>query len=399
MDKFYITARRGITGDGKTVLSPIWIGVAGDQIFYVSNKKPEDTEEKNITDMGDVTLTPGLFNLHDHINRKVLRDKPTDIPVTIRSKEFMANSREYMLLHGVNNVKNALKEGITFIRDFGLGGYTAVNLKRGINEGLILGPEMMVCAQPICMTGGHCHKNAHEADGVDGVMKAVREEISAGADFIKFMASGGLDSFPKEDPKYPEFTLEELKAGIGVAHDAGKPTTAHVYPTEAIKRIIEAGIDCVEHGVIMDDECIEMMVKRSLPLVPTMTGMRGPYTIPPISESRRKIREQLEVRIFQPHDISVKKAINAGLLVGTGTDSYGLLADEIRMIAKAANRTPVQAIQHATSTSAKVIGRDDLGLIEEGKHANIVAFPGDVTKSLDNIGKAVQVWLHGKAVL
>lgn len=396
---FYIKADRGITGDGKTVLSPIWVGVGNDTIIYVSNRQPEIPEGVACTDLGDVTLTPGLFNLHDHVNRKVLRDHPTDIPVTIRSKEFMSNSKEYMLLHGVNNVRNMLGEGVTYVRDFGLGGYTAITLKRGIKEGLVLGPEMLVCGKPICMTGGHCHKNAHEADGVDGIAKAVREEIKEGADFIKFMASGGLDQFPKEDPKYPELTLEELKSGIGVAHDAGKPTTAHVYPKEAIKRIIEAGIDCVEHGVMMDDECIELMVKRGLPLVPTMTGMRGAYFIPPVSPARMQTRALLEKRIWQPHNESVRKAIAAGLLVGTGTDSYGRLSDEIRLIAQAGNRTPVQAIEHATSTSAKIMGRDDLGLLAEGKHANIAAFPGDVSKSLDTIDQAKQVWLHGKAVL
>lgn len=217
--------------------------------------------------------------------------------------------------------------------DFGLGGYTAVTLKRGIQEGLVIGPEMMVCGRPLCMTGGHCHKNAHEVDGVDGMIRGVREELKEGADFIKFMASGGLDQFPREDPKYPELTLEELKAGIGVAHDAGRPTTAHVYPKEAILRIIQAGIDCVEHGVMMDDECIDEMVKHNLPLVPTMTGMRGAYFIPPVSEARMKTRALLETRIWQPHNESVRKAVEAGLLVGTGTDSYGRLSDEIRLIA------------------------------------------------------------------
>ncbi|MBU5625489.1 hypothetical protein KQI82_00885 [Oscillibacter sp. MSJ-2] len=102
------------------------------------------------------------------------------------------------------------------------------------------------------------------------------------------MANGGLDQFPMEGPKYPELTLEELKAGIAAAHDAGRPTTAHVYPKEAILRIIQAGIDCVEHGVMMDDECIDAMVNRGLPLVPTMTGMRGAYFIPPVSGSPLK---------------------------------------------------------------------------------------------------------------
>lgn len=95
-----------------------------------------------------------------------------------------------------------------------------------------------------------------------------------------------------------------------------------------------------------------------------------------------KTRALLETRIWQPHNESVRKAVEAGLLVGTGTDSYGRLSDEIRLIAQAANRTPVQAIEHATSTSAKIIGRGDLGLLKEGRHANIAAFPGLTSASL-----------------
>ena len=311
----------------------------------------------------------------------------------------MAQPYQYMLLHGVHNVKNMLSEGITFIRDFGLGEYTAVNLKRGIKEGLVLGPEMMVCGRDICMSGGHCHAAAREVDGVPEMMKAVREEIRAGADFIKFMASGGLENFPREDPKYPEFTVEELKAGIEVAHDAGVKTAAHVYPKAAIMRVLTAGIDCVEHGVQLDDECIEIMVKRNTPLVPTMTGVKGSYFIQPVTEEKKRSIPLLEERIWGPHAISVKKAVAAGLLVGTGTDSYGRLSDEIRSIAAAAGETPVQAIAHATSISAKIINRPELGLLEVGKHANVAAFPGDLTASLDTIDHAVQLWLHGKPML
>ena len=98
---FYIKADRGITGDGKTVLAPVYVGVDGDTITYVSDQQPASMQQFDFVDMGDTTLTPGLLNLHDHVNRKVLRDHPTDLPVTVRSKEFMSNSKEYMLLHGV----------------------------------------------------------------------------------------------------------------------------------------------------------------------------------------------------------------------------------------------------------------------------------------------------------
>lgn len=399
MDHIYITAKRGIIGDGRKVLAPIWVGIEGTRIIYVDTVKPEPANEHNTTDMGDCTLVPGLFNLHDHVNRKALRDEPSALPLNVRSKTFMSQSYQYMLLHGVHNVKNMLGEGVSFVRDFGLGEYTAINLKRGIKEGLVPGPEMMVCGLDICMSGGHCHAFACQVDGVPEIMKAVREQIRAGADFIKFMASGGLEAFPREDPKYPEFTEAELRAGIEVAHDAGVKTAAHVYPKAAIMRVLNAGIDCVEHGVQLDDECIDIMVKRNIPVVPTMTGVKGSYFIEPVSEDKKRAIPLLEERIWAPHAISVKKAVKAGLLVGTGTDSYGRLSDEIRSIAEAADLTPVQAIAHATSISAKIVDRPDLGLLEVGKHANVAAFPGDLTASLDTIDRASQLWLHGKPVL
>ena len=90
MERIYITARRGIIGDGEKVLSPIYVGVEGSEIVYVSEIKPEDAYESNTKDMGDCTLTPGLFNLHDHVNRKALRDEPSTLPLNVRSKTFMA---------------------------------------------------------------------------------------------------------------------------------------------------------------------------------------------------------------------------------------------------------------------------------------------------------------------
>ncbi|MDY3282357.1 amidohydrolase family protein [Dysosmobacter sp.] len=398
METIYITAKHGIIGDGEKTLSPIWVGIDGDKITYVDSIKPEAANEHNTTDMGECTLTPGLFNLHDHVNRKQLRFD-ADLPLGVRSAQFMGETKEYMLMHGVHNMKEMLKEGITFVRDFGLGGYTALTLRRAIKEGLVPGPEMITCGMDIVQSGGHCYKYAKEADGCEEVMKAVREEIRAGADFIKMMASGGLEAFPREDPKYPEYTLRELQAASEVAHDAGYKITAHVYPKEAIMRILQADFDCVEHGVMMDDECIELMVKKGTPLVPTMTGVKGSFFIKPVTAQKKASIPLLEERIWGPHAISVKKAIQAGIPVGTGTDTYGWLADEIRTIAEAADLNPVQAIAHATSISAKIVDRPDLGLLEVGKHANVVAFPGDVTKSLDTISNARQLWLHGKPQL
>ena len=309
----------------------------------------------------------------------------------------MQEDTHYLLLHSVCNARNAmLREGITYIRDFGLAGHSSIHLKRGISEGLFLGPDISTCGRPICMTGGHTYRQAHEADGPEAIRAAVRAEIKAGADVIKFMASGGLEHFPAEDPRLCELTESELRAGVETAHEAGVSTSAHVYPTKAILNVIRAGVDVVEHGVLMNDQCLEEMIHHGACMVPTLTGLRGVAKHLPETPEGHQVRQALEERIYIPHEESVRKAILSGVLVGTGTDTSGHLHEEIRVIARIMNYTPVQALAHATGISAKIARREDLGLLEEGRRAHIVAFQGDLTQSLDALKNVLFVWKDGK---
>jgi imidazolonepropionase-like amidohydrolase len=399
MTTTWLRADRAIIGDGKTFIAPAWLEIEREQIKTLTNEKPSGVNEQVVMDFGNATLTPGLINLHDHISRKILRDKASPHPSGKRSKDLMAEPKEYLFAHCIHNAQAALKEGITWIQDYGLAGRCTIHLKRVIKEGLIKGPEICSCGLPICMTGGHTYAYCQETDGPYEVMKAVRTEIKAGADIIKFMASGGLAHFPQEDPKYPEFTVEELKAGIGVAHDSGILTAAHAYPTAAILRILEAGIDSVHHGVMLTEACIKLMVEKKASLVPTMSGLQGPYYLPDANPEDLKNKDILIERIFEPHAKSVKNAVDAGILVGTGTDSFGKLADEIRLIGDAAGDTPIQALARATGIAAKIAARTDIGLLDAGKRADIAVFPGDLTVSLNTLNKAIQVWVKGKAML
>ncbi|MFC4402989.1 metal-dependent hydrolase family protein [Gracilibacillus xinjiangensis] len=387
----WIHGDRAIVGDGKKVVSPAWVGVENDKILTVTSEKPTINENDVIEDYGDVTITPGLMNVHDHICRKALREPDQDIPRKFRTKALMESDPSYIMLHSVRNSKLALNEGITWIRDYGLGDLTSIHLKRGIEEGLIEGPEISTCGFPICQTGGHTHKQAREADGVDDVRRAVREQIKSGADVIKFMASGGLNTFPRPETFNVEFSEEELKAGIDAAHDLGAQTAAHAYPKEAIMRILRAGIDSVEHGAHLDEECIELMVKNGTVFVPThISTIKGPWTI---------YETELKEQLLLPQQKAIRLAKEANIPIGAGTDTSGYLADEIRELGKVLEESPVEALAHATGTAAKIARRPDLGLIEEGKIANIAIFKGDLTRSLDNLDNAIQVWKKGKKML
>jgi imidazolonepropionase-like amidohydrolase len=397
MSMQWLHADRAIIGDGKTVLSPVWVGIQGATLKFVSNQPPGLSTPENTRSLKDVTLCPGLLNLHDHISRKGLRDGKSSLSFTDRATIFMQEDSHYLLLHSVSNARNALlREGITFMRDFGLAGYTSIHLRRGIREGLIIGPEISTCGRPICMTGGHTYRQSHEADGPEAIQAAVRAELKAGADIIKFMASGGIERFPGEDPHLAELTEAELRAGVETAHEAGVMTSAHTFPAKAILNVIRAGVDVVEHGVLMNDQCVKEMIDHGTCLVPTLTGLRAIARLLPDTPENDLLRQALEERIYAPHEESVRKAISNGIPVGTGTDSIGHLHEEIQLIARIMNYTPVQALAHATSISAKIARREDLGLLKEGLRAHLVAFRGDLTRSLDPLREVVCVWKDGR---
>lgn len=390
----YLQASRAIIGDGKTVLSPAWIGFEGKYITYVDSKKPQDATVENTTVLDNaVTLTPGLLNIHDHISRKSLRTPAPGKTFGESATKLMNNDLPYMILHSyVNMVSYLQDEGITYVRDQGLTGYTCINLRQAIEEGLLMGPYISTCGMSLSITGGHCYRQSMECDGPDAVRRAVRIQCNKGADVIKFMGSGGLEHFPQEDPSIPQFTLEELKAGAETAHDLGRDCAIHAYSNEGIRRAVLAGIDNIEHGCMMTEDLIEEMAKRSIHLNPTMTGIRGAAKAGP----NAKYWDMLQERVFQKQEQGMRWAKAAGILIGAGTDTAGTLRDEIAMIAETLGESPVEAIGRATGVNAQIAKRADMGLLAVGRLANIAAFDGDLTKSLDGLAHVMQTWKDGK---
>lgn len=391
----YLFASRAITGDGKTVLTPAWVGFDGKYITYVGTEKPADATQENTTALPEtVTLTPGLLNIHDHISRKSLRFPKPGKTFGQCASELMANSHEYLILHSYANMLSYLQdEGITYVRDQGLTGYTCIELRKAINEGLLMGPYISTCGMSLSITGGHCYRQSVECDSPEAVRRAVRIQCSKGADVIKFMGSGGLEHFPDEDPSIPQFTLEELQAGVAAAHDLGRDCAVHAYSTEGIRRAVLAGIDNIEHGCMMTEALIEEMAKRGLNLNPTMTGIRGAAKAGP----NAKYWDMLQERVFGRQEQGMRWAKQAGILIGVGTDTAGTLRDEIVMVADTLGESPVEAIGRATGINAKIVKRSDMGLLEAGRLANIAAFDGDLTKSLDGLSRVVQTWKDGVA--
>lgn len=395
---FYINADRAIIGDGKTVLSPAWIGVEGKNIAYVGSEKPADATPDNTTALGDATLTPGLINTHEHIFRKSIPFSENLSHAEAGKLYYANNTFTDILMKTVAFASYTLKEeGVTFVRDLGWSGTDhPFALQKALNSDLLDGPDIQVCGTYICCTGGHgwVLGQCYEADGPDEVKKGVRTMIKHGATCIKIMGSGGTGHYPEELPQYPEYSEEEMRAAVEVAHDRGIRVAIHCYSKEGIMRALRAGVDTIEHGCLIDDECIELMKKTGAAFNPTMIGIRTPITR---SKNMTKYLDELNELLYFPQIEAMKKCRAAGVPVGCGSDTRGTIHEEIRLMADALELDPVGIFEHATSISAKILGRDDFGLLKPGMLAHIAAFQGDLTKSLDALDNVVQVWKNGRA--
>lgn len=394
MSMHWLHADRAIIGDGKTVLTPGWVCIEGQKILEVTDQKPESATPENTLELPGSTLSPGLINIHDHICRKEFRiNDPTKNFAELAAK-LMNSPKEYIILHSVNNMYHYLTdEGITFTRDYGLAGHTSIYLGQAIEEGLIDGPEINAGGNPICITGGHCYRQGVQADGVPEVIKAVRTEVVAGAKVIKFMGSGGLERFPEENPTMPQFTIEELTAGVNCAHDLGFDTAIHAYSNEGIRRALIAGIDNIEHCTMMSEDLVETMVKQNTNVNPTGSGLRGAVK----RGSQIKYLDLIQERIYSIQEQGLRWIKQAGLKIGAGTDSPGYMFEEIEWLAETLSETPVQALAHAMGIGAQILKRKDIGLLEAGRRADIVAWKGDLTASLAPLQEVYMTWARGKA--
>jgi len=231
------------------------------------------------------------------------------------------------------------------------------------------------------MTGGHGWFIGRQADGPDEVRKAVREQLRAGADCIKFTATGGVMT-PGVDPRSASLTEEELRAGVEEAHKAFRRAAAHAQGTAGIRNAVRAGIDSIEHGIFMDDEVLEEMRVRGTFLVPTLAA---PENIIKYGEAagipRYAVEKSESVR--EVHRESFRAAMRAGVRIAMGTDAgtpfnrHGENAEEIALMV-ACGMTPLDAITAATGAAAELLDlAHETGTIEQGKQADLLIVEGD----------------------
>jgi imidazolonepropionase-like amidohydrolase len=362
---------RIIVGNGK-VFEKGTVLVDGERILKVSEREIPISKDVRPIHLEGRCLLPGFIDCHVHF---CLDGSPDPIGALVREHASMVT------LKAAEFARRTLLAGVTTVRDMGGKDGIDLSLRAAICSGLIPGPRMLASGRLICMTGGHGWQLGKEADGPDEVRKAAREQIKAGVDVVKLMATGGVMT-PDVEPGSEQLTEEELRAGVEEAHKAGRKTATHAMGTQGILNALRAGIDSIEHGVFLNEEAVSWMVKREVPLVPTLSAL---YHIEKkgIAAGIPAFAVEKTLRIKPFHLESARMAREARVCVAMGTDAgtpfnmHGENLGELMRLMEV-GYSAMEAIQAATQIAAKVIGLEkELGTIEEGKLADLIVVEGN----------------------
>jgi len=380
-----------IDGLGRDPISNGFVVIEGGRIEAVGPLTKFDpaafkSPDHEVIDVGGKVIMPGLINCHEHLSDRWGKGA---------YQERAVQPITWKLLRSVRNALLALQEGVTTVRDLASNESISLMMRKGIAEGMIVGPRIVTCGQPIIMTGGHGWELGIEADGPDEVRKAARKLLKAGVDIIKLMASGGYVEQSKDQPWSPQLGEEEMRAAFEEAEKAGKKTTVHAHPPAAIKAAIAAGVDCIEHGLLMDKEAAELMAREGIYLVPTLGEVweiahRGEELGRPawLIESSQKHLETL----FEPF----KQAVQAGVKMAVGTDVASSMALEMELMQKN-GLSAMDVLVAATRNGAELCGLlDETGILEVGKSADVIVIDGNPLKNMGDISKVDLVFKEGK---
>ena len=393
--KIAIKAGRMLDAKTGSVATGVVILVEKDRIVSVGKAAPTDA---TVIDLSNEFVMPGMVDCHAHI----LGNLKDFIPgSTLRLSSAKAT------LWGVRNLQVWLDNGFTALRDAGEPdqGYGQLALRDSIKEGLITGPRMVSAGSFISVSGGHgdadflapdqaMPRRPNIADTVDQVAVAVRRDIKYGADWIKLMATGGVID-PQSDFNVQELSDEQMAKAVEIAHRAGRRVMAHAEGTEGIKAAVRAGVDSIEHGTMLDDEGAALMAKNGTWLVPTLfTFQHGveigtQFGVDPVTLAKGKA-------ILSHQQPAFTRALKAHLKIAVGIDeSPEYLPKELEALVRG-GMTPLQVLQAATMNGAELIGMSkDIGSVEPGKYADIIAVRGDVLRHIDLLSDVDVVIRHG----
>jgi len=335
---------------------------------------PEGATHK---DLSGLYLLPGLIDLHSHLLLHPYDETPWD-------DQVLRESLELRTVRGVAAARATLAAGFTTLRDLGTEGaaFADVALRDAIEQGIIAGPRVLASTRAIVAVASYgpsgfdprwmLPKGAQEANGVAGVRRAVREQVAAGADWIKVYADYRRR---RGAPSTPTFSQDELNALVDESHAAGLPVAAHAGTDEGIRRAVLAGVDTIEHGSGASLEVLELMAERGVVLCPTLAASEAIARYggwEPGSPEPERVRSSREM---------FRRALRSSVTIATGSDvgvfAHGDNAREIELMVDY-GMSPADALRATTSTAAEVLGREkDLGRVAAGFVADLIAVRED----------------------
>jgi imidazolonepropionase-like amidohydrolase len=366
----------------------------------------EAPPDARVVDLSGHTLTPGFMDCHVHVTLA----PPVGVMMALES----SNTKT---LKSLPRLRALLMNGFTTIRDLGCGDvdYPTIDLRNAVADGIVEGPRMVVAPHMISARGGHgdfsgmvadqyqggCRPlELAAADGGDEIRTRVRQEIRAGANWIKFAATGGFAS-PSDDPGHATYSQEEMNVLVATARDLHIPVTPHSYGDEGIQRAVRAGVRSIEHGNLASPETMRMMQDAGVFMVPTqhtiLSGARrneGDALWAAMPEhSRRKMQKYRGALLDAAEHLAA-----SDVRIAFGTDA-GMFPHEDNWrefpMMVSTGISPLRALRAATSAAAELLQLDDLGVIAEGKIADLIAMPGDPFADIEFTGQVDFVMKDG----
>jgi imidazolonepropionase-like amidohydrolase len=405
-----LKAARMFDGKSKSLVMNGVVVVQGDKILDVGSNVAIPSNAK-VIDLGDATLSPGFMDAHTHITLDF-----TDYNKR-RIEELALNVSE-QAIRATAFARATVEAGFTTVRDLGsrfVGSpeFVDVALRNAINQGVIVGPRMLVATKGIGATGGHFDPTSGYrdklfgrepdpsegiADGPDEVRKAVRFEVKNGANVIKAAVSGGVLSLADEVDT-PQFTPLEMAALVDESHRLRKKVAVHCHGDQAAREAIEAGVDSIEHGSFMKPETLTLMKNKGTYLVPTLMAteyiMSKIDSYPPALQAKARAAGAARSDMF-------RNAVKMGIKIAFGTDAavfpHGDNAREFALMV-GLGMQPIDALRCATVNTADLFGiAQKTGTLEKGKVADIVAMPGDPTADITATERVSFVMKEGKII-
>jgi len=386
-------------GKGKVWTNAIVI-VDGERVREVTTVAQRVPDRAEVVDLTNYYGLPGLIDVHTHMT--MYTEETAGVPML---KQLTSNTPAVEVFLARKGALRTLETGVTTVRDLSADQYMDIAMRDLINRGEMIGPRMFVSGYGLYVSMTPTRKDVPPpiggviADGVPEVLRAVRQQVAAGADVIKLYASTGTDD---DTTGFETFNYEEIKAAVDAAHHFGKKIAVHSYGPDGARDAVKAGADSIEHATDMDDATIAEMAKRGTFYVPTIDHNR--YYLDNAEKIGYAPGFQAKTRAFIERNVeTARRAYKAGVKFAMGSDAiysmFGENTRELEWFVKA-GMTPEEALKTATTNAAELLGKgNELGAVGPGYFADLVAVEGDPTADIGvAVGKVKWVMKGGAVV-